>query len=831
VTNGRKGTLCGASTISQQLTRGTLMFDAFGRDAYDRSTPINAAKRKLREMLMTLQVERTMNKDELLEMYMNEVNTGGVNYGFEAGSQSIFGKSVEDLSLAESALIAGILPGPSRYHPVIGSQPEMAKVRQLYVLDQIEKNLPMLEKHFDIDLTVEDIEAAREEELVYSPAKINIKAPHFVFYVRSQLVDMYDLETVERGGLRVYTTLDYESQRIAEKTLRDGVKSRGNPKGVRNGALIALTPNNGEIVAMVGSVDYWKTSDPRIDGNVNVTTSERQMGSSFKPYTYLTAFHLGYSPGLAAPDLEVFDFGYNARNWDRRFNGLMTARKALVRSRNIPALYTGQLVTNEEILKTTDKLGITTLTDRKNYGLSLSLGSGGQTLLEHANAYGVFSNEGEYVKANAIIKIEDSKGNVLYEKGKAEKERVFDKKEVYLLNWTLCDLGGFGDMIAQHNYRSGGRSISCGKTGTTNGPRDLLAVAYHKNLVVAVWTGNNNNKETPGASSALIPLPIATGYIKDPKILKKYPSKLFSRPAGIVSGSVCIDTGLAADSDTDCTKERTVFIEGKAPPKDPREKVKVCKENNLIPTNLDSAEKYGGLLKTKTYLNITFPNSKQDSAFKSYLAKNHGYIYEMPESGYCPLPLGPENSPIIELTSPSNGSSHNAGDTINISASAFAEMSVKQVEFRFNNNLISANTSAPYSIDYKIPADTTQGTHTISATVIDSQDRSTTDSISISVINPSSVLKLSLSASNTNPSSGEQVVLTTLITGTDASSVSSVIFQISGPDGYFTTITDSNGANGWSVDWIAPAKKGEYKVVSYASGFFTESNTVSITVK
>ena len=280
----------GASTITQQLVKTTILYDVLGEEAYAQTYI-----RKIKEILITMQVEQSLTKDEILQMYMNEVFLGGVNYGFQAAANSYFGKNVSELTLAESALIAGLIQRPSNYAPIFGAMPEMAKVRQNYVLDQLEQ------KQRIFGVSKEDIESARDEELVYKSSRIDIKSPHFVFYVKGLLEEEFGVDVVQRGGLKVTTTLDPTLQGIAEEEIIRGVADNKR-HNVNNGAMVVINPKNGQILAMVGSVDYWNIEDPRIDGNVNITTSLRQPGSTIKLITYALALSQGLTEATIMDD-------------------------------------------------------------------------------------------------------------------------------------------------------------------------------------------------------------------------------------------------------------------------------------------------------------------------------------------------------------------------------------------------------------------------------------------------------------------------------------------------------------------------------------------------
>ena len=839
----KKGSVCGASTISQQIVRNTLMFDAFGDKAYDRSTFLSTAERKVREMLMTMQVEKTLSKEELLEMYMNEVNLGGMNYGFEAGSQAIFGKSAKELTIEESALLAGIIRSPSAYNPIIGSTPEMAVVNKDRVLDLMLKHKDNFTKHVDLgelEITSELIEEAKTKEIAYNPGRMNIKAPHFVFYVKDELVKMYDLETVERGGLRIYTTLDYEAQKIAEDTLKRGIEQKGKRHNVNNGAMVAINPPTGEIITMVGSVDYWNTTDKRVDGNVNVTTALRQMGSSFKPFTYLTAITQGYSTGMPAHDIEDYKFGaYRPSNWDYRFNGPMLMREALVKSRNISAVSAIQLVGIDQTIQVAERLGITTLTDKSKYGLSLTLGAAEEKLLEHTYAFSVFAMEGRKAPLTSILKVEDSRGKVIYEKPAVEADRVFDEKEIYLLNWIMCDAGGFGDQLGNSVFINKGKRFACGKGGTTNGPKDLTGFMYHKNLAVGIWVGNNNNEIFPGAFSSTVPLPIASEFMKNSTILAKYPSALFNRPAGVVTGTACRDTGLLAAPENPCPKDTIVYIQGKAPAYDPRKVVTVCKSNGLIPTNLELARKYDLTVDRQVFENFTFVSPNQDGAFKSYFSRDpYNYLFAMPGTGECALPEGVSNL-IIEITKPANGSAYDSGGKINFESYALATGGVNYVEYRFGGSSISSRIStAPFSFEWTIPASLSTGTYTVTARMVSNTGEQKESTVSLNITNPTPtpVITITTPASGTSKSIATGFPINITASMAPASStITAMTFTITGTDpansSYTKTIVDSNSADGWSVNWAKDVSVvvGNYRIRATASTATESSVNIILT--
>lgn len=809
----------GASTISQQLVRNTVLYDVLGDKAYSQKYT-----RKIMEILITLQMEQTYTKDEILQMYMNEVPLGGVNYGFQAAAQAYFGKNVQDLDLAESAMLAGLIQAPAVYSPLYGTNPDMAKDRQTYVLDQ------ML-KHKDLTgVTEEEVQKAKDEVLVYNSKKIDIKAPHFVLYVKQLLIAKYGIDRVEKGGLKVTTTLDYSLQQMAEEEVASGVQ-KAKSNNINNGAMVVIDPNNGQILAMVGSVDYWNNTDKRVDGNVNITISKRQMGSSVKPFVYLTAIDQGYGPWLETPDIKDITFGtYDPTDWDNKYMGLLTARKALVNSRNVSAVYTLQLATIDAYLRTVEKLGVTSLSDKASYGLSLALGSGEETLLEHATAYTVLATGGIKRDNVSILKVEDPKGNVLEEYKDSDGTRVFDEKEIYMVNWMLCDLNGFNDRPNNSMYTISGQKV-CGKTGTSNGPKDLLTILYDKSLVVAVWNGNNNNEIAPGAWGSTIPLSIANSFLK--RVINKYPAGTFTRPAGILSTTVCTDTGATPADGVSCDKESSVYIDGAAPQVDNRTAVVVCTSNNLIPTNLTAAQKYG-LTTNKVVLSTKLENKMQQSAYEKYLTSMDKSIYLLsaPATGSCSLPLGPDNAPVVDIETPTANQSVTVGSNLTISGAVTYLESLNSFSVTFDGNPISgaSQTNGSFSLTYAVPASTSIGTHTITVNVTDNNGKSANASVNITT-----VAAAGASISIANPSNGATISGTVNLAATvNNGTMDSVNFNVlNSSNTVVKNLTDANGANGWSQQLnTTTLANGSYTIVAVGTqGSKTvTSPSISVTI-
>jgi len=439
---------------------------------------------------------------------------------------------------------------------------------------------------------------------------------------------------------------------------------------------------------------------------------------------------------MVSPDLSEIKFGtYDPKNWDGKYMGLITTRKAIVESRNVSAVYNLQLVGIDAFLQTMQKVGVTNFSSKESYGLSLALGSGEEKLLEHAAGFSVFATGGIKRDVVSILKVEDSKGEILKEAGENKGQRVFDEKEVYLLNWMLCDLGGMNDRPNNAKYTVNGKRV-CGKTGTTDGPKDLTTILYHPSLVVGVWNGNNNNKILPGAWGSTVPLGIANSFMT--RVASRYAPSTYNRPAGVLSTVLCTDTGATPADGVNCKKEASVYISGRAPQVDNRKTYEVCKSNGLIPDNLEAARKYG-LTTAKIVLSTTLENQFQRDAYSKYLLsiKNSAYLTKAPATGTCPLPLGPDNAPLIELSSPTDGQKVVKGTNLEIAGSVTAMESISTFTAKFDGNNIAGSTVNPngsFVINYFVDTSTSLGNHTITITVVDNKGKSTTKSVVIEII-------------------------------------------------------------------------------------------------
>ena len=487
----------GASTITQQLARNVFL----SRE--------KTFQRKFKEIVLALKIEQRYTKDEILDFYLNEVPYGSNAYGIQSAAETFFGKDAGDLSLDEAAFLAA-LPKATTYYSPYGNHAEELIARQKNILTRI------VELGFADRIAIEQA-LAKDTRSRVMPFLQPIDAPHFVFYVKEQLEQKYGRDAVERGGLDVYTTLDYDLQKNAEKVLREGV-IRNKAFGASNAALVSLDPTNGDVLAMVGSVDYF---DQSIDGEVNVALRPRQPGSSFKPIAYAKAFEKGFQPETLLHDVRT-NFGpdgsgkeYIPQNYTGQHYGLVSMRQALANSLNVPAVKTLYLAGIDATIDLAKRLGINTLTDRNRYGLSLVLGGGEVKLLELTGAFGVFANDGVRHEPQGILKIVDSTG-VIYEKPKHQGDRVLNQDVARKINSILSDNAARALIFGTATPLTIPGQTVAAKTGTTQEFRDAWTIGYATTLATGVWVGNNDNRPMrAGSDGVYVAAPIWNAFMKN----------------------------------------------------------------------------------------------------------------------------------------------------------------------------------------------------------------------------------------------------------------------------------------------------------------------------
>ena len=522
----------GGSTLTQQLVKNALL------------TSDKKLERKYQEILLAMELERQYSKDEILEMYLNETYYGQGSAGVEAASQTYFHKPASELTLSESALLAGLPLGPSRFDPNV--DPEAAVGRRNFVLGrmaEIGKITPeqaALAKASPLTLegTPEPVAGAT---MIYAK-KISIEAPHFVFYILDQLRAQYGTEEVENGGMTIRTTLDTTKQSIAEQAVAQRI-SELSYNHVTNGGLISLEPKSGDILAMVGSVDY---NAPGF-GNVNVTLSQLQPGSSFKPIAYATAFKKGWNGASHVDDVPMsVPSGdgtiYSPQNYDLKFRGSVSLRQALANSLNIPAIKVLQFAGIHETVQTAHDLGLGGLNDESRLGLSMVLGSNEVRPIDMATVYATFANAGTRVNPRSILSVTDRYGKDITKTKSDEPKNVLDPRIAYMITNILSDNAARTPEFGPNSPLKLSRPAAA-KTGTTNDFRDNWTVGYTPSLATAVWVGNNDHSAMSGVDGITGAAPIWHDYME--RALIGTPVEQFIAPVGITMAAVCADGGLA----------------------------------------------------------------------------------------------------------------------------------------------------------------------------------------------------------------------------------------------------------------------------------------------
>ncbi len=594
----------GGSTITQQLIKTSFL------------TPERTIKRKIKEIILAIWTEKIFTKNEILEMYLNQVPYGGSAYGIEQASQLYFHKSAKYLTLNETAFLAGLPQAPSLYSPYLN--PELSIKRKNLVLEQMYK-----QKYID----KKTYEENKNKPLDIKPPKTTIKAPHFVFYVKKILEDKYGKEIVEKGGLKVYTTLDLDIQQEAEKILKEELKKIKN-LDVGNGGILVTRPPTGEILAMVGSVDYFATPS----GAFNVTTALRQPGSVIKPLNYA----IGIDRRLVTAATIFNDVptcfiangqpeSYCPVNYDGKFHGPQTLRFALGNSYNIPAVKMLALNGVKEFIASASAFGITSFKDPKKYGLSLTLGGGEVPMTELAQAFSAFANHGKVKKLTEILKIEDKFGKIIYEfkdnnfvkdikkplrspnSLSIVGQQVISPETAFIISHILLDNHARSAMFGENSYLNiPGKAVSV-KTGTTDDKRDNWTIGYTPNFLTVVWVGNNDNKPmnpllTSGVTGAA---PIWNKVMI--YILKNQPNLWPIKPDTVIGRQVCWDSGdlktKKDDGSESCPSQFEYFIKGTEPKKPHifKQIVAVTKDDKLAPPNWPDIE-----MKEKTLIKDPF---------------------------------------------------------------------------------------------------------------------------------------------------------------------------------------------------------------------------------
>lgn len=612
--------LIGGSTLTQQLVKMLLL------------TNERKLSRKIREFVLAVRIEKTFTKDEILQMYLNEAPYGGTAVGVSSAAQIYFGKDPSELTLTECVLLAGLPQSPSRYSPY-GSNNKAYLPRAKEVSRRMRED----------GMITKEMESSVNKELEVMQfrgvAANRIKAPHFVMYVKQLLEEKYGASVLETGGLKVTTSLDWSLQQVAESVVKEEIDKVSKTLSISNGSSVVLNTKTGEILSMVGSKDFF---DKTIDGEVNVSTRLRQPGSSIKPLVYATAFAKGYSPASVLADI-VTEFPgkdektpYIPKNYDGKEHGLLHLRDALGSSINIPSVKLTALVGVDSVLSQGFKMGLTSLEPTKEtisrVGLSMALGGAEIRLLDLVTAYSAFANGGFKINSEAILKIEDGTGKVIFENKQVKPSRVLDEKVAFLINSVLSDNKARLLTFGENSYLNMGNKQIAVKTGTTNDLRDNWTVGWNRDYIVGVWVGNNNNEKMKNVASGVSgAAPIWRREIVE--VMKGKPEAMFDQPSGVVQREVDRISGYPAHDGFAAYQEW--FAEGSVPTAvDPiHTKIKLCKnEPNKLANGVSISqgnydEREAIVIKEKDIL--TDKNLWQ-KAIDEWVAKQTDQIYKIP---------------------------------------------------------------------------------------------------------------------------------------------------------------------------------------------------------
>ncbi len=719
----------GGSTLTQQLVKNALLTNDI------------SFIRKAKELILAIQVERAFTKDQILEMYLNEIPYGGTAYGIEAASNLYFGKSAKELNLAEASLLAGLPQLPSVYSPY-GSNPELAKVRQAEVLRR------MVEDDY---ITKAEAEDAKQQPLTYrtSQNEIGFKAPHFVLYVKRKLIEQFGDKLVEQGGLRVTTTLDFKLQEEAQKIVKDEV-DKLTKYTVGNGAAVVMNPKNGQILAMVGSKDYFGESEPAncdeastctFTPNVNVALQLRQPGSATKPITYAAAMQKGYT--AASPILDVrteFPGGANNPvyvpvNYDGQFHGVTHIRYALANSYNIPAVKVLALAGVKNVLDLGNRMGLTTWEPTEevvnSVGLSLSLGGREVRLLDLTSSFAVFANEGKKLDPASILKVTDAKGSVLYEFKDIEGTRVMDEGIAFIVSDMLSDNNARAAAFGTNSVLNiPGKTVSV-KTGTTDQKRDNWTVGYTPSVVTGVWVGNNNNEVMNPA--------IASGVTGASPIWQKImiaalQGKADEKPRQPENLSYLdIDSLMGGKPKEGSPTRKEYFVKGTEPttvaPNYQRQKVCKVNPHRLANDGEDSEEKDVIVLSEN---DPTGANKWQPAIDQWVLTAGDSRLVGSTKgcAGIPGFSSGGDQNAVISIANIPNGA--NVPREFDVLARTNSPAGVKKVTWTVDGVTKNVQTAEPFAQHIAFP-NGDKGTHTISVTLEDNNGGTFNSTITVTV--------------------------------------------------------------------------------------------------
>ena len=800
ITNVLFGKTAGGSTLTQQFVKNAIL------------TNEKSYVRKAKELILAYRIEKKFSKDEILQMYFNEIPYGSTAYGVEAASQLYFGKSVREVNLAEAAVLAAITQAPTRYSP-FGPNKDLLMARQKYILDLMVK--------YD-HITKDQAAEAKNTTIIFKERSDNMIAPHFVMYVKEILADKYGEKTIEQGGLKIYTTLDLYKQKIAEEVINE--KAANNEKNYQatNASLISIDPKTGQVLAMVGSRDYFNND---IDGQVNVALQPRQPGSSFKPIVYTASFIKGYTPETVLYDV-VTNFStdpakpYKPHNYDLKEHGPVTIRQALAGSLNIPAVKTIYLTGVDNVISLAQNLGYTTLNDKNRFGLSLVLGGGEVKLLEHTNAFSAFAREGIKHPIAVILKVEDKDGKIL-EEFKNQDEKVLDPNIARLTNSILSDNSARAYVFGANNMLTLGSRPVAAKTGTTNDYRDAWAIGYTPSIVTGVWVGNNNNKEMKrGADGSVVAAPIWHNYMN--KVLGNTPIEYFNAPNNQPTGKAVLDG--VADGET------VVKID----------KFSGLLANEFTPASAIIEKQYKQTHCILYYVNKSDPrgpaptNPQSDPQFSLWenavleWAKKQNIINSAAPTEYDNIHK-PELNPIVSIDSPNNKQTL-GGQTLDVQISATAPRGINRAEYYIDGYLFSVVSAYPFNLSKSVSS-LTNGFHNLIVRVCDDVDNCSEQKLEFNLNKNSRPKSTKISVSLIQPAEATNLVkydfpLLLKAEVTNPEQVAGVTFYFKDAGGKAEQIAQSQVINTTAEAQMTKILiPGLYKFYAEAHGWYSQTAT------
>jgi 1A family penicillin-binding protein len=715
----------GASTITQQFIKKAFLTDD------------QTYSRKIKEIMIAIALEKKFEKDEILQLYLNEIPYGGTNYGVESAAQSYFNKSVTDVSLAEAATLAALPNRPSTFL----NNPDLLKTRRDWILDG------MVEEEY---ISQEEADAAKAEETPITISLHNIQAPHFVLWVKEQLEEKYGAKMTETGGLKVITTLDYDKQIIAEEAVTNGVTAKGATYNFDDAGLVSVDPKTGHIVAMVGSPDYW---NEEAGGQVNTTLQPLQPGSSIKPLVYAAAFERGYTPNTVLWDVKTTfptaTGNYEPNNYDGREHGYVTMRKALQGSLNIPAVKTLYLAGIDHVLEFGERLGYTTLDD-DFVGLSMVLGGVQVTPLEHTAAFATFANQGVRHDVVSILRVENPAGEIL-EEWKAEEHpgnQAINANLANTMSNVLSDNAARSYIFGANNYLVLSGRPAAAKTGTTNEYKDAWTMGYTPSLATGVWVGNADGTLMGNrADGSVVAAPIWKEYMD--RALRGTPVESFPAPQIASTGKSILDGKIPATTVTIDTASGKLATD--LTPERFRE-TKVCGEYHTILTYIDKDDPLGDAPKDPAKADPYY--TPWESAIQSYLGRSG--TNGQPKLESCQVPTEDDdvhtrrNQPEIDILEPD--SNQDVGRTFTVAIDVETERDFNRVDYSIDGTFIATSFSQT-GATLTLPAWVGAGEHTLVAAAYDDVDNKGEDTVEINVTEAGSAGSFRI----TNPFEGQTI--------------------------------------------------------------------------